>query len=178
MATLHPKLLTSTDVREKEYDIPQFCYGCRKFMEFTHAQHSSNGVYVHFDDSSSVKPLSNDENLKDERQHPDMSNAVNLVEFPKRGEFCHGCDVSSKPHLHLLQSASSAGGITLVTQHDDVTTPSEQKQGGQGEKDSSEHPAIEYSLLHENREPCQLYKGCQKIILGGIPSGLHGNKLK
>ncbi|XP_071854254.1 uncharacterized protein [Apostichopus japonicus] len=145
MATLHPKLLTSTDVREKEYDIPQFCYGCRKFMEFTHAQHSSNGVYVHFDDSSSVKPLSNDENLKDERQHPDMSNAVNLVEFPKRGEFCHGCDVSSKPHLHLLQSASSAGGITLVTQHDDVTTPSEQKQGGQGEKDSSEHPAIEYS---------------------------------
>lgn len=117
-ATLHPKLLTSTDIRERDYDIPQLCYGCRKFMEFTHAQHSSTRAYVHFDESSTAKSFREDESVHEPYDQPaDMSHAVNLVEFPKRGKFCHGCEISSEPQWVKKRNQVTTTTRDVISMH-------------------------------------------------------------
>ncbi|XP_070534036.1 uncharacterized protein [Ptychodera flava] len=84
-AVMHPKFITSVEIRDKQYEAPQFCYGCRAFVEPSH-EHPTTTIdsWVTKDGEGHLPP-----------------------------GLCYACALSNVPHFHYEKPVRVGGGFSF-----------------------------------------------------------------
>ncbi|XP_072029092.1 uncharacterized protein [Amphiura filiformis] len=98
-ASLHPKSMTRTIVREPYHPLPELCHGCRGL---THLHDFKGYLYLdgdeYNDNEGAVSESGKGGSLyDDEAEEEGMMGAVGI---PVGATVCHGCAISEIPHLH------------------------------------------------------------------------------
>ncbi|XP_077990053.1 uncharacterized protein LOC144444494 isoform X2 [Glandiceps talaboti] len=84
-AMLHPKFVTAVEIRDKQYVVPEFCYGCRAFVDPSH-EHPTPTIDNWTTDDGDI-------NLP-----PGL---------------CYACALSHVPHFHHERPVRVGGGFTF-----------------------------------------------------------------